>query len=110
MRWYLQSLSNRDTHRGYLRRGRVLAVCGVEFSPLRAWRKDGPALLGEPPDPEERAVAAERAEDDPPAWGDRAGVAGGAAYRLGGLVHGEVVDGEPAREGGCAGLGLITAW
>lgn len=33
-------------------RGRVLArVCGVEFSPLRAWRSSGSALPGEPFDP-----------------------------------------------------------
>ncbi len=51
MTWYLQSLNDRDTHRGHLRRGRVLAACGVEFAPLRAWWKGSPALPGEPPDP-----------------------------------------------------------
>lgn len=51
MTWYRRSLSDHDTHRGHLRRGRVLAVCEVEFSPLRAWRKSGSALPGEPPDP-----------------------------------------------------------
>ncbi len=51
--WYLQSLRAQDTHCGHLRRGRVLATCGVEFSPLRAWRKGGPALPGEPTDPEQ---------------------------------------------------------
>ncbi len=50
MTWYLQSLSAHDTHRGHLRRGRVLAGCGVEFSPLRTWRKGGSALPGEPSD------------------------------------------------------------
>ena len=36
--WYRRSLIDHDTHRGHLRRGRVLAECGVKFSPLRAWR------------------------------------------------------------------------
>lgn len=51
MTWYPQSLNAHDTHRGHLRRGRVLATCGVEFSPLRAWRKHGSALFGEPSEP-----------------------------------------------------------
>ncbi len=62
--WYLRSLSDQDTHRGHLRRGRVLAACGVEFLPLRALTtrglrryfgkgSRGPALPGEPPDPEQ---------------------------------------------------------
>jgi hypothetical protein len=50
--WYLQSLNAHDTHRGHLRRGRVLAVCGVEFSPLRAGIAR-PALPAEPPDPDQ---------------------------------------------------------
>ena len=50
--WYLQSLKAHDTHRGHLRRGRVMAVCGVEFSPLRAGIAR-PALPAEPPDPEQ---------------------------------------------------------
>lgn len=53
MTWYLQSLNANDTHRGHLRRGRVLAACGVEFSPLRAWRNRGSALPGELPNPEQ---------------------------------------------------------
>lgn len=53
MIWYRQSLSDRDTHCGHLLRGRVLAACGVEFSPLRARRTRGPALPGEPSDPEQ---------------------------------------------------------
>ncbi|MGH8602280.1 MAG: hypothetical protein ACREXR_05735 [Gammaproteobacteria bacterium] len=61
MTWYLQSLSDHDTHRGHLRRGRVLAACGVEFSPLRAWRKSGSALPGEPPDPEQICLECYRA-------------------------------------------------
>ena len=53
MTWYRRSLSDRDTHRGHVRRGRALAACGVEFSPLRAWRQSGSALPGEPPDPDQ---------------------------------------------------------
>lgn len=47
--WYLQSQNAQDTHRGHLRRGRVLAVCGVEFSPVRA-SFVRTALPGEPSD------------------------------------------------------------
>ncbi len=50
MTWYRRSLNDHDTHCGHVRRGRVLAACGVEFSPLRAWRIRSPALPGEPPD------------------------------------------------------------
>lgn len=46
--WYLRSTGERDTHSGHLRRGRVLAACGVEFSPLRPWRIRGAALPSEP--------------------------------------------------------------
>jgi hypothetical protein len=46
--WYRRTTSERDTHSGHLRRGRVLAVCGVEFSPIRAWRSRGAALPGAP--------------------------------------------------------------
>ena len=53
MNWYRRSLSDHDTHRGHLRRGRVMAACGVEFSPLWTWRKGGSALRDEPPDPEQ---------------------------------------------------------
>jgi hypothetical protein len=53
MNWYRRSLSDHDTHRGHLRRGQVTAACGMEFSPLRAWRKGGAALPGEPPEPEQ---------------------------------------------------------
>jgi hypothetical protein len=56
MTWYLRSLTDHDTHRGHLRRGTVLTACGVEFSPLRAWRKGGLALPGKPPDPEQVCV------------------------------------------------------
>ncbi len=50
MNWHLQSLHDYGTHRGYLRRGRVLAVCEVEFTPLRLWSFRGPTLI-EPADP-----------------------------------------------------------
>lgn len=53
MTWYWRSLSDRDTYRGNVRRGRVLAACGVELAPLRAWRNSGSALPGEPPDPDQ---------------------------------------------------------
>ena len=53
MNWYRRSMDDHDTHRGHLRRGRVMAACGVEFSPLRAWRTGGAALRGEPPDAEQ---------------------------------------------------------
>ena len=51
MNWYRRSLNDHDTHCGHLRRGRVLAACGVEFSPLRALR--GSALPDEP-EPDKR--------------------------------------------------------
>lgn len=51
--WYLRSKDAQDTHRGHLRRGRVLAVCGVEFSPLRTWRKGGSELSAEPSNSEQ---------------------------------------------------------
>jgi hypothetical protein len=51
--WYLQSMNAHDTHRGPLRRGRVLAVCGVEFSPLPTWRKGGAAVRVEPTESEQ---------------------------------------------------------
>lgn len=51
--WYLRSTGDRDTHHGHMRRGRVLAVCGVEFSPVRALTIRGPALPGKPSDPDQ---------------------------------------------------------
>jgi hypothetical protein len=33
MLWYLQSLSDGDTHRGTVSRGSVNAVCGIRFRP-----------------------------------------------------------------------------
>ena len=53
MTWYRRSLSDHNIHRGRLRRSRVLAVCRVKFSPLRAWRKSGSVLPGELTDPEQ---------------------------------------------------------
>lgn len=50
--WYVQSLSDHDTHRGYLRRGRVQAICGIEFTPVQAGLRSL-ALAGSPPDPEQ---------------------------------------------------------
>lgn len=34
--WYLQSLDDFDAHRGTSDRGRVNAVCGISFEPLRS--------------------------------------------------------------------------
>jgi hypothetical protein len=54
--WYVRSLSDYDTHRGWYCTsiGRVHAVCGVEFAPLPVgWSGDRLALTGQPPDPEQ---------------------------------------------------------
>ena len=50
--WYVKSLSDHDTHRGYLRRGRVQAVCGIEFTPVQAGLRSL-ELAGKPPDPDQ---------------------------------------------------------
>ena len=34
MTWFLRSISDRDTHRGELYDGIVLAACGIRFEPL----------------------------------------------------------------------------
>lgn len=60
MAWYVQSLNDHDTHRGYLRRGRVIAHCGIEFAPVRAGIKS-PALAGKPPDPDQVCPKCQRA-------------------------------------------------
>lgn len=60
MTWYRKSLSGHDTHRGHLRRGGVPALCGVEFSPLRAERTRSPALPGEPPSPDQTCTESYR--------------------------------------------------
>ncbi|MGH3802878.1 MAG: hypothetical protein ACRDTD_22670 [Pseudonocardiaceae bacterium] len=52
MTWYLQSLKDRDTHRGTLTQGRVDAACGIEFEP-RTVAFDRKALPGRPPDPDQ---------------------------------------------------------
>lgn len=62
--WYLRSLSDHDTHRGQLNEnGTVLAHCGVNFAPRPTWQVTGPppgqltaagpALRGNPPDPDQ---------------------------------------------------------
>lgn len=62
--WYLRSLSDHDTHRGRIRDdGTVLACCGVSFTPRPTLRVEGPppgelvaagpALKGNPPDPDQ---------------------------------------------------------
>ena len=56
--WYVQSLRDHDTHRGYLRRGRVQAVCGIEFTPVQAGLRSL-ALAGKPLDPEQVDFVAE---------------------------------------------------
>lgn len=52
MIWYRRSLSDYDTHCGHLRRGRVLAACGVAFTskPLVFGRV---RFHGQPPDPDQ---------------------------------------------------------
>ncbi|MDQ3761138.1 MAG: hypothetical protein M3460_05405 [Actinomycetota bacterium] len=67
--WYLRSLSDHDTHCGHLRRGRVLAACGMEFLPLRAWRKHGAALPSEPPDPDQVCLECQRIQVKTPGQG-----------------------------------------
>lgn len=44
MTWYVKSLGVHDTHLGHLRRGRVIARCGIEFGAL------GPGLRDQPDD------------------------------------------------------------
>ena len=53
MHWYVRSLADGDTHRGGLSlvTGSVVAVCGIEFVPLKALINRGPELPGFPPDP-----------------------------------------------------------
>jgi hypothetical protein len=52
MIWYRQSLNAQDTHCGYLRRGRVLAVYGVEFTP-KPLVFGRVRFHGHPPDPDQ---------------------------------------------------------
>ncbi len=54
MRWYPRSTAVHDTPRGHVRRGWLLAMCGVEFTPQRALlSRRGPVLAtpGGTPDP-----------------------------------------------------------
>ncbi|MGH3694001.1 MAG: hypothetical protein ACRDRX_08450 [Pseudonocardiaceae bacterium] len=64
MSWYLRSLGDHDTHRGELDQdGLVVARCGVVFTPRPTLRvagpppgelvAAGPALKGNPSDPEQ---------------------------------------------------------
>lgn len=53
MPWYLRSTGDADTHRGQLRPdGTVVAECGAQFRPPPIV-PGGPALPGEPPDPDQ---------------------------------------------------------
>lgn len=51
MTWFLRSIKDGDTHRGTLFRGRVNAVCGIQFAPVPAF--GGSALPGAPLDPDQ---------------------------------------------------------
>ncbi len=52
--WFLRSTADHDTHRGRLfGNGTVMADCGLAFKPVCALRTRGPALPGEPPDPDQ---------------------------------------------------------
>jgi hypothetical protein len=62
--WYVQSLSDHDTHRGHLRQGHVQAVCGIEFTPVQAGRRSL-ALAGKPPDPEQICQKCRSTEHEP---------------------------------------------
>src|ERR1019366_458199 len=57
----------------------------------------------------QRAAAAQRAEGGGPGPAQAGGVPSRAGHRALLFVDGEVVDGEPALDGGRSGLGLITA-
>ncbi len=65
--WYLRSLADQDTHRGWMSGdGTVLALCGVEFAPKPTVRLVGQRLvdgfpdLGSPPVPEQVCPECER--------------------------------------------------
>ena len=52
--WFLRGTADHDTHRGRLfGDGTVMADCGLVFRPRKALRDRGPALPGEPPDPDQ---------------------------------------------------------
>jgi hypothetical protein len=65
--WYLRSLADYDTHRGWMGGdGRVLALCGAQFVPKPTVREvgerlvDGSPELALPPVPEQVCPACER--------------------------------------------------
>ncbi|HEX6402141.1 MAG TPA: hypothetical protein VF003_03095 [Pseudonocardiaceae bacterium] len=67
--WYLRSLADHDTHRGWMRNGTVLALCGASFIPRLTLRVvgeppgqlvDGPPELGITPVPEQVCPACQR--------------------------------------------------
>lgn len=50
--WYLRSYRDEDTHRGRLNgEGKVSAMCGATFAPVRNPLDGTTALPGYPPDP-----------------------------------------------------------
>ncbi len=63
MSWYLRSMGDHDTHRGRLRGdGTVVALCGARFPSSRIV-PGGPALRGDPPDPDQICPECHRAKD-----------------------------------------------
>ncbi|HET9258171.1 MAG TPA: hypothetical protein VFO16_23650 [Pseudonocardiaceae bacterium] len=70
LRWYLRSLADHDTHRGWLGGdGAVLALCGASFTPKPTLRVvgeppgqlvDGPPELALPPFPEQACPECQR--------------------------------------------------
>jgi hypothetical protein len=62
MFWYLQSLSDDDTHRGTLSRGSVNAVCGIRFRP-RTVAFGRKALPGPPVDRAQICPQCDHAKD-----------------------------------------------
>jgi hypothetical protein len=63
MSWYLRSLADADTHRGSysIVTRSVHALCGIEFVP-RELPLGGPALPGNPLDPDQVCSACAKAE------------------------------------------------
>jgi hypothetical protein len=64
--WYLRSLADHDTHRGWMSGGAVLAVCDAEFTPkptvriVRNRLVEGFLELGSPPVPEQVCLDCKR--------------------------------------------------
>jgi hypothetical protein len=49
--WYLRSLADHDTHRGWRGGdGRVLALCGEQFVPKPSWRGTSSGFVDGPPE------------------------------------------------------------